>query len=128
MFPTPPAGGTAGRPARDEVAVADTIPRRETGASPHGVEPRDDRGARPAYRPFDADNHYYETRDAFTRHIDPAYAERTFRVRTDADGVDRMAIDGRPYVFSPATVSYTHLPSHGTVLDLVCRVLLHQTH
>ena len=38
------------------------------------------------YRTIDADNHYYETRDAFTRHIEPAYAERTFRVRTDAAG------------------------------------------
>ena len=24
------------------------------------------------FRPFDADNHYYEAEDAFIRHIDPA--------------------------------------------------------
>ncbi len=29
------------------------------------------------YRTIDADNHYYETRDAFTRYIDPQFAERT---------------------------------------------------
>ncbi|MFI5043175.1 MAG: amidohydrolase family protein [Acidimicrobiales bacterium] len=28
------------------------------------------------YRPFDADNHYYEALDAFTRHLDPAMAGR----------------------------------------------------
>jgi hypothetical protein len=34
-----------------------------------------DVAARPAL--FDADNHYYEARDAFTRHISPRLAERT---------------------------------------------------
>ena len=28
--------------------------------------------------PFDADNHYYEALDAFTRHLDPAWGPRTF--------------------------------------------------
>src|SRR5262245_10526502 len=27
------------------------------------------------YRVFDGDNHYYETYDCFTRHIDPAWAD-----------------------------------------------------
>ena len=31
-------------------------------------------------RPFDADNHYYETLDAFTRHLDPAYRHRGVQV------------------------------------------------
>ncbi|MDQ2677695.1 MAG: amidohydrolase [Actinomycetota bacterium] len=30
-------------------------------------------------RPFDADNHYYEALDAFTRHLDPAWGPRTFQ-------------------------------------------------
>ena len=30
------------------------------------------------FRPFDADNHYYEALDAFTRHLDPAHATRVF--------------------------------------------------
>ena len=29
--------------------------------------------------PFDADNHYYEALDAFTRHLDPAWGPRTFQ-------------------------------------------------
>lgn len=30
------------------------------------------------YRPFDADNHYYEAVDCITRHLDPAQANRVF--------------------------------------------------
>ena len=30
------------------------------------------------YRPFDADNHYYEAVDCITRHLDPAHATRVF--------------------------------------------------
>lgn len=30
------------------------------------------------YRPFDADNHYYEAVDCITRHLDPAHASRVF--------------------------------------------------
>jgi predicted TIM-barrel fold metal-dependent hydrolase len=31
------------------------------------------------YRPFDADNHYYEALDAFSRHLDPRHATRVFQ-------------------------------------------------
>jgi predicted TIM-barrel fold metal-dependent hydrolase len=40
------------------------------------------------YRPFDADNHYYEALDAFTRHLDPRHATRVFQWST---------IEGRTY-------------------------------
>ncbi len=39
-------------------------------------------------RPFDADNHYYEALDAFTRHLDPAWGPRTLQW---------AEIDGRQY-------------------------------
>ena len=32
------------------------------------------------YRPFDADNHYYEALDAFTRYLDPKFAHRGVQV------------------------------------------------
>jgi predicted TIM-barrel fold metal-dependent hydrolase len=32
------------------------------------------------FEPIDADNHYYETLDAFTRHLDPKYARRGVQV------------------------------------------------
>ena len=40
------------------------------------------------FRPFDADNHYYEALDAFTRHLEPRHAARIFQWST---------IDGRRY-------------------------------
>ncbi|MFO7589760.1 MAG: amidohydrolase family protein [Acidimicrobiia bacterium] len=40
------------------------------------------------FRPFDADNHYYEALDAFTRHLDPALGPRI---------VQWCEIDGRRY-------------------------------
>ncbi|RMH75578.1 MAG: amidohydrolase [Actinomyces sp.] len=40
------------------------------------------------YRPFDADNHYYEAADAFTRHVDPAMQPRV---------VQWVELDGRRY-------------------------------
>jgi hypothetical protein len=40
------------------------------------------------YKPFDADNHYYEALDAFTRHLDPALGPRC---------VQWCEIDGRRY-------------------------------
>jgi len=39
-------------------------------------------------RPFDADNHYYEALDAFTRHLDPAWGQRC---------IQWAEIDGRKY-------------------------------
>ena len=42
---------------------------------------------------FDADNHYWETSDAFTRHRDPAFADRGLQVK-EVDGVMRYVIDG----------------------------------
>ena len=32
------------------------------------------------FAPFDADNHYYEPLDAFTRHLDPEFKHRGVQV------------------------------------------------
>ncbi len=45
---------------------------------------------------FDADNHYYEALDAFTRHLDPAWGPRT---------IQWADIDGRKYHVVGGTVS-----------------------
>ena len=47
-----------------------------------------------ALRLFDADNHYYETADAFTRHLDPAMAKRSVQWVT-LDGRRRLLVAGR---------------------------------
>ena len=49
----------------------------------------------PASPLFDADNHYYETRDCFTRHIEPRFRDRAIRVEAG----DRVFVGDRPFTF-----------------------------
>ena len=46
------------------------------------------------YRPFDADNHYYEALDAFTRHVDPAMQPRVVQW-VDIGGRKHHLVGGR---------------------------------
>ena len=48
---------------------------------------------------WDADNHYYEPRDCFTRYIEPAMADRAIRVSTDDDGREAVLVGDRPFTF-----------------------------
>jgi predicted TIM-barrel fold metal-dependent hydrolase len=45
-------------------------------------------------RGFDADNHYYEATDAFTRHIEPSYAKRCMQWAS-IDGKLRLLVGGK---------------------------------
>jgi len=56
-----------------------------------------------AFGIFDADNHYYEPRDAFSRHLDPRFAGRAVRVVTDAAGKDTIFVAGQKHHFTPPT-------------------------
>ena len=49
---------------------------------------------------FDADNHYYEAIDAFTRHLDPAFRRRGVQWAT-VDGRNRLLVGGRICRFIP---------------------------
>jgi predicted TIM-barrel fold metal-dependent hydrolase len=51
-------------------------------------------------RGFDADNHYYEAMDAFTRYIEPEYAKRTMQW-AEIDGRTRLLVGGRVNRFIP---------------------------
>ncbi len=51
------------------------------------------------YRIFDADNHYYEPRDAFTRYMEPAHRDKAVRVVRADDGRERIWIGERPFTF-----------------------------
>jgi len=53
------------------------------------------------FAPIDADNHYYEPLDAFTRHLDKKYATRGVQVVTDANGHTQLVIGGRVNRFIP---------------------------
>lgn len=52
------------------------------------------------FRPFDADNHYYEAEDAFTRHIDPAMAKRCIQW-AEVGGKKRLLVGGKINKFIP---------------------------
>ncbi len=47
-----------------------------------------------AFRAFDADNHYYESTDAFTRHLDRSVAKRAMQW-AEIDGKQRLIVAGR---------------------------------
>ena len=49
---------------------------------------------------FDADNHYYEATDAFTRHLDPAFRKRAMQW-AQIDGKQRLLVGGRINRFIP---------------------------
>lgn len=54
---------------------------------------------RPAYALFDCDHHYYETRDSFTRHIDPKFADQAVRPVKQPDGSEIVMVGDRPLTF-----------------------------
>jgi predicted TIM-barrel fold metal-dependent hydrolase len=51
------------------------------------------------YPVFDADNHYYETRDAFNRHIAPSLRDKAIHTRIDDDGVERVYVGDKRFTF-----------------------------
>ncbi len=55
------------------------------------------------YRLVDVDNHYYEPDDAFTRHLDPAFAARACHIVRGADGRGRPWIGERPAYYLEMT-------------------------
>ena len=52
------------------------------------------------YRCFDADNHYYEATDAFTRYIDPSMAKRCMQW-AEVDGKTKLLVGGKVNRFIP---------------------------
>ena len=72
----------------------------------------------PSYRLFDADNHYYETRDCFTRHLPAALHARGVRVEADASGRDRIFVGERPFTFLE-NWSFTHANKPGALRELL---------
>src|SRR5262245_10836198 len=66
----------------------------------------------PPFGIFDADNHYYEPRDAFSRHLDPRFADRAVKVVTDASGKDHITVAGQKHHFTPPTFELVPPPGH----------------
>ena len=61
------------------------------------------------YATIDADNHYYETRDAFTRHIESRFAQRSI-LTTQQGGEEVFLVDQKPYRFAPVKFEKTNPP------------------
>ncbi|HXA61205.1 MAG TPA: hypothetical protein VNW94_18750, partial [Streptosporangiaceae bacterium] len=63
------------------------------------------------YRLIDADNHYYEPYDCFTRHLEPAFADRSVHVVKDGRGLGRLYFGQRKLGFMRVIQSdYTGTP------------------
>jgi predicted TIM-barrel fold metal-dependent hydrolase len=68
---------------------------------------------------FDADNHYWETHEAFTRHRDPKFAERGVRL-VDLDGNGRLRYvlgGGRVHPILPGPGDHHKRPKPGALYD-----------
>ena len=65
---------------------------------------------------FDADNHYWETSDAFTRYRDPKYADRGVQVK-DVDGRMRYVVHGELHPWIPGPGDANPRPKPGALND-----------
>jgi predicted TIM-barrel fold metal-dependent hydrolase len=62
------------------------------------------------YRLIDADGHYYETDDCFSRHIESRYRDATVRVERGADGLGRVYVGDRRTFMSVMPGDYASAP------------------
>jgi predicted TIM-barrel fold metal-dependent hydrolase len=62
------------------------------------------------YRLIDADEHYYEPDDCFSRHIESRYAGETIRVERGDDGLGRIYLGGRRTFMSVMPGDYASAP------------------
>lgn len=63
------------------------------------------------YRIFDADNHYYEPDDCFTRHIEERFKKKTVWIDRRAEGPSRMYVgDARCQFFSVGAADHIGAP------------------
>jgi len=62
------------------------------------------------YQLIDADEHYYEPDDCFSRHIEARYKDQTVSVRRGADGLGRVFLRGRRTFMSVMPGDYASAP------------------
>ena len=65
---------------------------------------------------FDADNHYWEPSDAFTRHRDPAFRDRGVLVK-EVDGRMRYVVHGELHPWIPGPGDVNPRPRPGALFD-----------
>jgi predicted TIM-barrel fold metal-dependent hydrolase len=65
---------------------------------------------------FDADNHYWESSDAFTRHRAAKFKDRGLQIK-EVDGVVRYVIDGEVFPYLPGPSDVHKRPEPGAYMD-----------
>ena len=73
--------------------------------------------ARLDYPGIDSDNHYYETRDCFTRHIEARFRDRTVRVETGTDDTEVVRVGDRVWNYMDPKFDETNPP--GSLKEIV---------
>src|ERR1700722_15262775 len=63
-----------------------------------------------SYSLFDADNHFYETPDCFSRHIESRYADKAITASRNVDGAWAVRIGDKPYNFMDVKFDRTNPP------------------
>ena len=51
------------------------------------------------YGLFDADNHFYETRDCFSRYMEPKYRDKAVRLVPGENGKEQLMVGDKPFTF-----------------------------
>ena len=69
------------------------------------------------YLGVDSDNHYYETRDCFTRHIESRFRDQTVRVVSDSDGQEVVWVGDRVWNYMDPKFDKTNPP--GSLKEIV---------
>jgi predicted TIM-barrel fold metal-dependent hydrolase len=66
---------------------------------------------------FDCDHHYYETRDSFTRFIEPEFRDQAVTQAKDDDGVEIVVVGKRPLTFLYGHDLYDHSGAPGSLKE-----------
>ena len=70
------------------------------------------------YAVFDADNHYYEPEDCFTRHMEPRHRDLAIRPVRGDDGRQRIVIGDKPFTFLEHR-SFKQTPKPGALREML---------
>ena len=71
------------------------------------------------YPLIDADNHFFETTDSFTRHIEAKYVDLTLRTERRKDGEFDVFLNGAPWHYMDFKFEKTNKP--GSMLEILHR-------
>lgn len=69
------------------------------------------------YLAVDADNHYYEAPDCFSRHLESRYADGAITANQRPDGTWSVAVGDQPYTFMDVKFDKTNPP--GSMIELL---------